>query len=158
MYVEYEFYTKLYGEDAVKEAEFNRFSWDACKMVDYHTTGVDGLKKLKHFFPVDEDDSESVKRCICELINTMHKIKQEEENMSGYVSREDGSLQGKIITSVSAGNESISYSAGKTAMSEAVNSSAAREKLYMNIIKRYLSGVTDSNGVNLLYMGEYPRR
>ena len=50
MYVEYEFYTSLYGADAIKETEFNRLSWEACKKVDYHTTGVDGLKKLKHFF------------------------------------------------------------------------------------------------------------
>lgn len=157
MYVEYEFYTSLYGTDAIKEAEFNRLSWEACKKVDYHTTGVDGLKKLKHFFPVDEEDAEAVKRCVCKLIDTMQKM-QIEENAFGYVTREDGTFQGKLVSSVSAGNESISYSVGKNAINIAASDSATREKLYMDIITEYLSGVTDSNGVNLLYMGVYPRR
>lgn len=157
MYVEYEFYTSLYGADAIKEAEFNRLSWEACKKVDYHTTGVDGLKKLKHFFPVYEEDAEAVKRCVCKLIDTMQKM-QIAENASGYVTREDGTIQGKLVSSVSAGNESISYSVGKNAINIAASDSAAREKLYMDIITEYLSGVTDSNGVNLLYMGVYPRR
>lgn len=157
MYVEYEFYTSLYGADAIKEAEFNRLSWEACKKVDYHTTGVDGLKKLKHFFPVDEEDAEAVKRCVCKLIDTIQKM-QIEENASGYVTREDGTVQGKIVSSVSAGNESTSYSVGKNAINIAASDSATREKLYMDIITEYLSGVTDSNGVNLLYMGVYPRR
>ena len=157
MYVEYEFYTSLYGADAIKETEFNRLSWEACKKVDYHTTGVDGLKKLKHFFPSDEEDAEAVKRCVCKLIDTMQKVNLAED-ASGYVAREDGTLQGKLVASVSAGNESISYSAGKNAINTAANDSATREKLYMDIITEYLSGVTDANGVNLLYMGVYPRR
>jgi hypothetical protein len=157
MYVEYEFYTSLYGTDAIKETEFNRLSWEACKKIDYHTTGVDGLKKLKHFFPIDAEDAEAVKRCVCKLIDAMQKVNLAED-ASGYVVREDGALQGKLVASVSAGNESISYSAGKNAINTAANDSAAREKLYMDIITEYLSGVTDSNGVNLLYMGVYPRR
>ena len=157
MYVEYEFYTSLYGADAIKEAEFNRLLWEACKKVDYHTTGVDGLKKLKHFFPSDEEDAEAVKRCVCKLIDAMHKVNLAED-ASGYVVKEDGTLQGKLVASVSAGNESISYSAGKNAINTAANDSAAREKLYMDIITEYLSGVTDANGVSLLYMGVYPRR
>jgi hypothetical protein len=157
MYVEYEFYTSLYGADAIKETEFNRLSWEACKKVDCHTTGVDGLKKLKHFFPSDKEDAEAVKRCVCKLIDTMQKVNLAED-ASGYVAREDGMLQGKLVASVSAGNESISYSAGKNAINTAANDSATREKLYMDIITEYLSGVTDANGVNLLYMGVYPRR
>lgn len=157
MYVEYEFYTSLYGADAIKETEFNRFSWEACKKVDYHTTGVDGLKKLKHFFPSDEEDAEAVKRCVCKLIDIMQKVNLAED-ASGYVVREDGTLQGKLVASVSAGNESIGYSAGRNAINAAANDSATREKLYMDIITEYLSGVTDANGVNLLYMGIYPRR
>lgn len=162
MYVSYEKYLCLYGEEAVKESDFNRLSWEACKKLDYHTTGVDGVRKLKHFFPVDEEDAETVKRCICKLIDTMNQIKlaeDAEKNASGYLTREDGTMQGKVVSSVSAGNESISYSVGKVAtqISAAVSDSATREKLYRDIITEYLSGVVDSNGVNLLYMGRYPK-
>lgn len=163
MYVDYEFYSELYGKKAIEESVFNLLSWETCKKVDYYTTGVDGVKKLKHFFPADEDDAESVKRCICKLIDTMNQInlaEEEEKNAQGYIIREDGSLQGKVVSSISAGNESMSYSIGKsgtTQISNAVSDSSAREKLYRDIVTEYLSGVTDSNGVNLLYMGAYPK-
>lgn len=157
MYVDYEYFSSLYGEQALSEEVFNRFSWEACKVVDHHTAGVDGVKKLKYFFPVDEDDIEAIKRCICELIQTMQKINLAEQNITGYTIREDGSVQGRVVTSVSAGNESISYSVGKTAFDTALNDLALREKFYGDIVRRYLSGVADLNGVNLLYMGKYPK-
>lgn len=163
MYVDYEFYSSLYGGETVKEAVFNRLSWDACKKVDYYTTGVDGVKKLKHYFPFDEEDAETVKRCICKLIDTMNQIvlaEEMERSAQGYVTKEDGTIQGKVISSVSSGNESMSFSIGKaeTRISAAVSDGEVREKLYKDIITEYLSGVADSNGVNLLYMGRYPAR
>lgn len=163
MYVDYEFYTSLYGDGDISETDFNRLFWDACQKVDYHTTGVDGVKKLRNFYPTDEYASQAVKRCVCKLINTMNQINLAEEterNAWGYVTREDGMLQGKVVSSVSAGNESISYSVGKSAATQigkAVSDYSERERLYRNIITEYLSGISDSNGVNLLYMGRYPR-
>lgn len=163
MYIDYEYYKNLYGEDSIKEEEFNRLSWESCKKVDYYTSGIDGVKKLKHFFPVVEDDVETVKRCICKLISTMNQIilaEDEERNAQGYVTKEDGTIQGKVISSVSSGNESISYSIGKTKtlISKAVSDATEREKLFRDIVTEYLSDVTDSNGVNLLYMGRYTTR
>lgn len=162
MYVDYECYKTLYGSDAVSESEFNRFSWDASKKIEHYTCGADGINKLKVAFPTDEEGQESVKRCVCSLIDLMSNIKRAENNTqanSGYVQKEDGTLQGKVITSVSAGNEKISYSAGEasaTLISRAVADKVVREQLFRDTIKEYLSGVTDANGVNLLYMGTYP--
>lgn len=161
MYVDYEFFTKLYGSDAVPHTDFNRFLWDACKKLDYYTTGVDGVKKLQVAFPTD-DGAESVKRCVCALINLMSNINQAEHNLrsaTGFIQKEDGTVQGKVVSSVSAGNESISYSAktsNTTLIEQAVSDRKVREQLFADTIKEYLSGVTDSNGVNLLYMGTYP--
>ena len=162
MYVDYEFYKKLYGTDAVKESEFNRFSWDASKKIEHYTTGADGVKKLQVAFPTDDNGVESVKRCVCVLIDLMSNIKQAEQNLrsaTGFIQKEDGTVQGKVITSVSAGNESISYSAktsNASPVDEAVSDRTKREQLFADTIREYLSGVTDSNGVNLLYMGIYP--
>jgi hypothetical protein len=161
MYVDYEFYKKLYGSDAVSESEFNRFSWDASKKIEHYTTGVDGVKKLQVAFPTD-DGAESVKRCVCALIDLMSKIKQAEHNLhsaTGFIQKEDGTVQGKVVTSVSAGNESISYSAktnNTSPVDEAVSDRTKREQLFADTIREYLSGVSDANGVNLLYMGTYP--
>lgn len=162
MYVDYDYYKALYGTNAVEESVFNRFSWDACKKIDYYTTGVDNVKKLQVAFPTDDYDAESVKRCVCALIELFNNIDQAEINVrkaTGYVQKEDGIYQGKVVSSVSAGNESISYSTGSgnaTLVDKALTDKAVREQLFRDTVKEYLSGVTDANGVNLLYMGQYP--
>ena len=163
-YVDYGYYSSIAGGKAVPEADFNRLSWEACRKLDIATTGADNVKKLKVAFPTDEDDAEAVKRCACKLIEIAAAIEQAEEmarNAQGYITREDGSLQGKVVTSASAGNESISYSASggssaATLIDKVLSDKAAQEQLYRDTIKDYLSGVTDANGVNLLYMGRYP--
>ena len=67
-------------------------------------------------------------------------------------------MHGKVVSSVSAGNESISYSVGSdTAINLAVKDLEARKKLIYATIREHLSGAKDANGVNLLYMGVYPR-
>ena len=162
MYVDYEYYKSLYGSDAVSESKFNRFSWGASKKIEHYTTGADGVKKLQVAFPTDEESQEAVKRCLCALIELTSNIANAENNAkanTGYIEREDGTLLGKVVTSISAGNEKISYSAGEasaTLISRAVADKAMREQLFRDTIKEYLSGVTDANGVNLLYMGTYP--
>lgn len=163
-YVDYEYYSSLYGENAIPEADFNRLSWDACRKIDYYTTGVDGIKKLKQAFPVDEENAEAVKRCVCKLIELANRIELANKRVSdaqGYITREDGSLQGKVVTSVSAGNESISFSANAgssnaTLIDKAITDKAVQEQLYRDTVRECLSGVTDANGIGLLYMGKYP--
>lgn len=162
-YVDFEYYKTLYGNKSIPEADFNRLSWDASKKIERYTTGADGVKKLHVAFPTD-DGAESVKRCVCALIDLMSNINQAEQNLrsaSGFIQKEDGTVQGKIVTSVSAGNESISYStktSNTTLIDQAVSDMKAREQLFADTIREYLCGVTDSNGVNLLYMGAYPCR
>ena len=41
-------------------------------------------------------------------------------------------------------------------ISKALVDFAVKEKLFRDTIREYLSGVSDANGVNLLYMGVYP--
>ena len=162
-YADYEFYKTLYGEKSISETDFNRLSWDACKRIDAATKTVDGIKKLKIAFPTDEDDSEAVKRCLCELINILYKLEQAEERVNasqGFVQREDGTVSSKLVSSVSAGNESISYSTNNisaaTLIDKALSDKTVQEQLYRDTIAKYLSGVTDKNGINLLYAGRYP--
>lgn len=160
-YIDIAYYSDLYG--AIDTADFNRLSWDACRKLDHHTTGIDNVRKLSVAFPTEEYAAESVRRCCAKLLNLIHQIEQAEKTAcqaNGYTATENG-LRGNVISSVSAGNESISYAANNSTATEidkAVSDSAAREKLFADVINTYLSGVSDSNGVNLLYMGRYPRR
>jgi hypothetical protein len=161
-YLDYGYYKTLYGDRTIAEAEFNRLLWDAEREVDSATSGVDGVRKLKIAFPTDEYDAEAVKRCICSLIVFLKEIEQAESfaNVSTqYVSTEGGNMQGKIVTSVSAGNESISYAVGKTfdtASIAAIKSASDKRQMIYQLIVSKLSGISDANGVNLLYAGRYP--
>lgn len=159
MYITFDEYTALY--DSVEEKVFSRAAFDACRYMDKMTTGIDGVKKLQEFFPVSEYDAEAVKRCTAAVVNLLSQIQEAEKSASmvrGYIQTENG-LQGKVVSSVSAGNESISYSAAssKTAVDAVVADPAAKNRLVFQTIREYLSGVNDANGVNLLYMGVYPR-
>lgn len=164
-YVDYEYYKSLYGEEkAIPEIDFNRLLWDAEREIDKATSGVDEVRKLKVAFPVNEEDAEAVKRCVCALVEFLKQIEDAERNansISQYVETSDGSLKGKVISSHSAGNESISYVVGKssdTAISNAIKDLHSKDVAVYQFITSKLSGVSDANGVNLLFSGIYPCR
>lgn len=161
VYVNYEYYLSLYGDTGLDDTRFRILSYDASKKIDRATTGVDGVKKLKVAYPTDEDDSEAVKRCACKLIEIMNSIIEAEKrvnSMKELVKRPDGTVQGKVVSSISSGSESISYTIGNNAslIDKVLSDKTAQERLYRDTVYEYLSGVTDENGVNLLYMGPYP--
>ena len=163
-YVDYEYYKTLYGEKALAEADFTRLLWDAEREIDKATSGVDGVRKLQVSFPTSDYDAEAVKRCVCSLVEFLKQIEDAERNANSvgqYTERTDGSLQGKVVSSVSAGNESISYAVGKsadTAISNAIKDLQSKDVAVYQFIASRLSGVSDANGVNLLFGGEYPYR
>jgi prophage DNA circulation protein len=159
MYINFDEYTALY--DPIEERDFNRLVFQACQAVDNLTTGVDGVKKLRVAFPANEDNATAVKHCVANVTNILYQIQEAEKSAflaRGYMETANG-LQGKVVSSVSAGNESVSFSSGggSTAVDKAVTNIAERNRMIQSIVREYLSGVTDANGVNLLYMGVYPR-
>lgn len=160
MYITLDEYSAIY--DAMDEKLFKRISMDASRYMDLHTTGIDNVKKLQKYFPKDTYDAEVVKHCAAKIVNFLYQINEAEiaaVAARGYESTEQG-VRGKVVTSVSAGNESISYAAGNfsaTAIDAAVKDKTVQKAMIGNIIWESLSGVSDSNGVNLLYMGRYPR-
>jgi hypothetical protein len=159
MYLTYEEYAAIY--DAMPAKDFDRLNFEACRHIDRLTAGVDGVKKLKVAFPTDEDSSAAVKHCAAHIVNILYQIQEAEKSASlgrGFTETENG-LHGKVVSSVTAGNESISYAVGnsaKTSIDKAVSDRNERIKLLRETVREYLSGVTDANGVNLLYMGVYP--
>lgn len=160
-YVTYDYYKSIYGEDSMPETDFNRMSWEACRKVDTLT-----LNKLKFAFPTNEDDIEAVRQCVCKLIEIAGQIEAANKRVTegqGYITDESGALRGKVVSSVSSGSESISYTvkaeSGSTLIDAVLSDKAAQERLYRDTVREYLSLVPDSNGVNLLYAGiPYPRR
>ena len=153
-YVTHEYFTSLY--DQVDEKRFANLEWEARRIVDAHTTGVDNVRKLRVAFPVDEDDAEAVRRCMGKLIKLIMDIEDAEKGR-GLIERPDGSVSSGVVSSISSGSESISYAAdGGRAIDAAVSDISARNKLYSQTVRQMLSGVSDANGVSLLYVGVYP--
>lgn len=160
-YVTYDYYKSIYGEDSMPETDFNRLSWEACDWIDNLT-----LNKLQFAFPRNERDVEKVRRCVCMVITELYRvesIKKSAMDAIGYTQQADGSVRGKVVTSISSGSESIGLSAGGTSANTAETKAAQSEKdlsgeVVMKV-KRILSNTPDSNGVNLLYAGiPYPVR
>ena len=161
MYISKEEYAAIY-DPIDDEKLFTRLAYDACRTIDRLTAGADGIKKLKVAFPTDEDSAEAVKHCTAHIVHFLYQIQEAEKSASmgrGYEQTEGG-LRGRVITNMSAGNESVSYSASQqqTAADLAMMDAAQKERTIREIVKEYLSGVADANGVNLLYMGLYPVR
>ena len=158
-YVDYEFYCDWCGNE-MDEQQFSRLNKQAERYINKATVGVDGVKKLKVAFPTKEDDAEAVKICVCEVVSFLYKLKKTEENSSKtntYIEKADGTLQGRVISSISSGNESISFANVKneTVVTRAISNAKTKENEIFEIIKNGLSGIRDRNGINLLYMGPY---
>ena len=152
-YLTYEEYTSISGDKAVTEGEFNRLSWLAEKQVEDATAGVDNISKLRYCTPTEEYDRTAVKRCISAVINLMADIES-----ASQLRQTDNGLMPSVVSSIHAGNESISYatSGATSAILQASQSQEAKNSLIYSTICEYLRGTVDKNGINMLYVGTYP--
>ena len=162
MTVDYENYMALYGDDSMPETVFNRLSWYAENELRNATTTVDGVCKLTECHPEEEYDAEAVKRCFCSVMTDLYRIEEAEKsamNAAQFEQTQNGT-RGKIISSVSSGSESISYTVAKdtTTYGKAAESRETKRALIQNTISSALSGIKDRNGVSMLYAGRYPWR
>lgn len=159
MYADHEYYSTEYG-GKMSANDYKRFG----RMADRRIDGITG-NKLQFAFPTNERDVEAVKDCVCELADFLLQIDSYNaaamESM-GTVAQADGTVKGKVITSISSGSESIGYSASgsaSTATMEAAKDKKVADAMVCGIVQDGLIGIKDSNGVNLLYAGiPYPVR
>lgn len=160
MYGTYEKFLDIYGTP-MSMGEHSRFAWEADRLIDRHTTGLDNVRKLRVAFPTDEYDVECVQRCECALVYILHRFEVTEKLAASNAESTGRAVSGGVIKSVSSGSESIEYatdseSASGTAIDAAAKDTAKRAALIARTVRDYLSGAQDVNGVNLLYMGVYP--
>lgn len=156
MYAEHDYYSTEYG-GKMSAGDYKRFGRRAEHRIDSITGG-----KLQFAFPTNKRDAETVKDCVCELADFLWQIdtynNSAMESM-GTVAQADGTVKGKVITSISSGSESIGYSAAgssSTATMEAAKDKKVADTMIYGMVRDSLGGVPDANGVNLLYAGAYP--
>ena len=159
MYADYEYYQTEYG-GKMSADDYKRFGRRAERRID----GITG-NKLQFAYPTNERDMEAVKDCVCELADFLYQIDSYNAaamESLGTVAQADGTVKGKVITSISSGSESIGYSAAgsaSTATMEAAKDKKVADTMIYGMVQDGLSGIKDRNGVNLLYAGiPYPVR
>ena len=142
-------YAALYP-DGPDESGYERLRWEARRVMDRATTGVDGVRKLSAAPPADEAAVQAVERCEAALVWLLWQMELGES----YVRREDGTVSPGMVTAISSGSESVSFAPPGTGTA----TPREKEERCGQTAERYLSGVADANGVPLLYMGRYPMR
>lgn len=156
MYADYTYYQTEY-RGKMSADDYKKFGRRAERRIDGMTGG-----KLRFAFPSKPLDARAVKDCTCELADFFHQVDVYAAGVmesTGTVVQTDGTVRGRVITSVSSGSESIGYSSGgtgNTAIMEAARDKKEADALAYGIVRDGLCGVADENGVNLLYAGAYP--
>lgn len=161
MYADFNYYQTEYGGKVIGSADdFAHFGRKAERKLDTITGG-----KLQFAFPTKKKDKQAVKDCFCELTDFLYQLDRYQNTAmdnAGVVEQADGTVRGKVITSISSGSESISYSAkgsADTSLMEAAKDKKVADAMINSIVRDGLNGVPDANGVNLLYAGiPYPGR
>lgn len=155
-YADYQFYKEKYYGDTVPKDAFPKYADWASDRIDIITFDrlVDGM-------PDDERSQTKIKKAVCALADAIYEIDQIKKAFMetvGTVVREDGTVTGKAVSSVSSGAESISYVTGTTGSNTDIYSQAAMDKKVENVLLQqiatdYLVGVVDKKGICLLYAG-----
>lgn len=155
-YTDITFYKTKYHGRVIPDSEFVR-------MVEFASDVMDQLTydRLMAGMPEAERENARVQKAVCALADLLYQIEAYVSAVNiaaGYTQREDGTVVGKVISSVSSGSESISYapvSSGSAATSIAKSATdiAARNQLLYQTVAPYLQGICTVDGVPLLYAG-----
>ena len=161
-YTDFEFYTTTYHGNVVPESDFDRIADRASDFLDVITFGrlIDGL-------PDDERGKTKVQKAVCAVCDKLYQLEQADKQAlsaaaGGTSSDGSGGVTSGVITSRSAGSESISYASpsemangAKTwsAVYQAAGNPQETNKILESAARLYLTGVRDDKGVLLLYAG-----
>lgn len=159
MYADFNYYQTEYGGKVIESADdFNHFERKAERRIDTITG-----RKLQFAFPTKKRDKQAVKDCVCELTEFLYQLDRYQSmamDSAGVVEQADGTVRGKVVTSISSGSESIGYSAKgstDTSLVEAAKDKKVADAMINSMVRDGFNSVADANGVNLLYAGiPYP--
>lgn len=128
---------------------------DAPLWLERASDEVDALTSLRlvDWFPENEIHAAKVRKAVCAVAETLYLVEQERLAVAANVDAH-GALR-PAVSSISAGRESISYaqSGASSVYAKAVGDRNALDTLIQDTAARYLAGIPDGNGVNLLYRG-----
>lgn len=142
-YADYEFYKNEYFGDTIAESDFPKWADRASRQIDVFT-----FRRLLSAYPPDEYTDKQIKLCMCELAE---KMMETDKYLKASALNEEG--HATAVKSVSAGSESITYATGETVYASVIKDERSRTAFYRVTLTEYLNGLTDANGICLLYVG-----
>ena len=161
-YADYDFYTKSFFGNVVPESDFIRLAERASDFLDTLT-----FDRLTDGLPTPEKYQKRIKKAVCAVAEIYYQLdlaqKQALAAASGASAATDanGTTTG-IITSKSAGSESISYATAQqigaaakewSAVYSAAGDTKAANRRLCDSAMPYLTGVVTDDGTPLLYAG-----
>ena len=161
-YTDFTFYENTYHGNVIPADDFERIADRASDFLDVIT-----FDRLVGGLPSDERAATKVQKAVCAVSDKLYELELADKQAlsaaaGGTSSSGSGGATSGVITSRSAGSESISYASpsemangAKTwsAVYQAAGDEEATNNLLYSAAKLYLMGVKDNNGVNLLYAG-----
>ena len=143
-YVDYDFYTNQYFGNVISDKDFPRMAERASEQIDVLT-----FKRLRKWLPEDEDELKDVKKAVCSMAETIYyndMLVSSGMSAVGQSEQSDGTVRGKVISSVSSGNESISYATGGSSTNslEGIAIQEMKQQAERNAMK-LLSGIRYKN-------------
>lgn len=164
-YTDFEFYATTYHGNVVPEADFPRIADRASDFLDVIT-----FDRLDDGLPSDERAATKVQKAVCAVSDKLYELELAEKQAlsaaaggtSSSTAGGTGGVNAGVVTSRSAGSESISYASpsemangAKTwsAVYQAAGDEEAINNLLYSAARLYLTGVKDDKGVLLLYAG-----
>lgn len=155
-YTDIVFYKTRYYGNVIPDAEFERMVDRASDVIDQMT-----FDRLAFGMPEDERESARVQKAVCALADILYQIEayvSAANIAAGYTQREDGTVVGKVVSSVSSGSESISYTSGAavrttTSIAKSATDVVAQNRLIYQTVAPYLQGIRSKEGKLLLYAG-----
>lgn len=148
-YADYNFYTESYYGDELTESNAAKWLERASEELDAIT-----FHRLQRNYPSSGSGDKAVKKATCAIAEILFRI--DVQTQAGSAQKGSDGVYHGAIASLSSGRESVSYasnSAGSTIYAKAAADEAERLKLLQSAAVKYLSGVPDERGVNLLYAG-----
>lgn len=161
-YTTFTFYENTYHGNVVPAEDFDRIADRASDFLDVIT-----FDRLVGGLPDDERGKTKVQKAVCAVCDKLYYLELADKQAlsaaaGGTSSGGSGGATSGVITSRSAGSESISYASpsemangAKTwsAVYQAAGDEEATNNLLYSAARLYLTGVRDDKGVLLLYAG-----
>ena len=149
MYADFDTYVKRYGDDLspfCDESTATRYLRAASREIDRFT-----FDRFGGTLPESTIDAEKLQDCACELAECLYRIDQARDS-AAETADIGGVKTAGPVASVSSGSESITYKAADSCYTTAAKTTAARDELVFDLLRRWLSGVA-VDGTLVLYAG-----